>query len=72
MFAWDDIAVFLAVYRERTTGRAAAALGVSQPTVVRRLAALEHSLGLSLFNRRPPVLSRSNFGGATARTSAAH
>ncbi len=51
MFAWDDIAVFLALYRERTTGRAAAALGCSQPTVVRRLAALEHGLGLSLFDR---------------------
>lgn len=51
MFAWDDIAVFLALYRERTTGRAAAALGVSQPTVVRRIAALEQALGLILFDR---------------------
>jgi len=56
MFAWDDIAVFLALFRERTTGRAAAALGVSQPTVVRRLAALEHALGLSLFDRTPSGL----------------
>ena len=51
MFAWDDIAVFLALYRERTTGRAAAALGVSQPTVVRRIAALEQSIVLNLFER---------------------
>ena len=51
MFVWDDIAVFLALYRERTTGRAAAVLGISQPTVVRRLAALEHALGVSLFDR---------------------
>lgn len=51
MFAWDDIAVFLALYRERTTGRAAAALGVSQPTVTRRIAALEHALSLALFDR---------------------
>ena len=56
MFAWDDIAVFLALYRERTTGRAAAALGCSQPTVVRRLATLEHQLGLSLFERTPTGL----------------
>ena len=56
MFAWDDIAVFLALYRERTTGRAAAALGCSQPTVVRRLAALEHELGLNLFERTPAGL----------------
>lgn len=51
MFAWDDIAVFLALSRERTTTRAAASLGCSQPTVVRRLAALEHALGLTLFDR---------------------
>lgn len=53
MFAWDDIGVFLALYRGRTTGRAAAELGCSQPTVVRRLAALEHGLGLTLFERTP-------------------
>lgn len=53
MFAWDDIAVFLALYRERTTGRAACALGVSQPTVVRRIAALEQAVGLTLFDRTP-------------------
>jgi DNA-binding transcriptional LysR family regulator len=57
MFAWDDVAVFLALYRERTTGRAAAALGVSQPTVVRRIAALEHDLGLALFERTPTGLT---------------
>ena len=51
MFAWDDIAVFLALYRERTTGRAAQALGCSQPTVTRRLAALEQGLDLTLFDR---------------------
>lgn len=57
MFAWDDIAVFLALYRERTTGRAATALGVSQPTVVRRIAALEHALALPLFERTPTGLT---------------
>lgn len=56
MFAWDDIAVFLALYRERTTGRAAAVLGCSQPTIVRRLASLEHGLGLNLFDRTPAGL----------------
>jgi DNA-binding transcriptional LysR family regulator len=56
MFAWDDIAVFLALYRERTTGRAASAVGVSQPTVVRRIAALEQALKLNLFERAPSGL----------------
>ena len=50
-FSWDDILVLLALHRERTTGRAAAALGSSQPTVVRRIAALEAATGLTLFKR---------------------
>lgn len=50
-FSWDDIAVLLALHRERTTGRAASALGCSQPTVVRRIAALEAATGLTLFER---------------------
>ena len=53
MFAWDDIAVFLALYREGTTGRAATSLGCSQPTIVRRIAAFEQGLGLTLFQRGP-------------------
>lgn len=56
MFAWDDIAVFLALYRERTTSRAAQTVGCSQPTVTRRIAALEHALGLALFERSPSGL----------------
>jgi DNA-binding transcriptional LysR family regulator len=56
MFSWDDISVFLALYRERTTGRAAGILGVSQPTVTRRIAALEQGLSLGLFQRTPAGL----------------
>lgn len=50
-YRWDDVAVFLALHRERTTGRAAAILGCSQPTIVRRIAALEAAAGLTLFHR---------------------
>lgn len=57
MFVWDDLAVFLALYRERTSGRAAVVLGVSQPTIVRRIAALERDLGIGLFHRGPTGLS---------------
>lgn len=64
MFAWDDVAVFLALYRERTTGRAASALGVSQPTVVRRIAALEQGVGLTLFERTPTGLSPTKAANA--------
>lgn len=68
MFAWDDLRVFLALYRERTTGRAATELGLSQPTVVRRLAALESDLGLRLFERRSSGLNPTD---AAARLFAA-
>lgn len=51
MLSWDDIRVFLALMRAGTTGRAAVELGCSQPTVVRRIAALEDAAGLTLFKR---------------------
>jgi len=52
-YDWGDIRVFLALLSQGTTGRAAEMLGCSQPTVVRRIAALEHALGLQLFDRTP-------------------
>jgi DNA-binding transcriptional LysR family regulator len=48
---WNDVRFFLAVARERTLARAAAALGVDQTTVGRRIAALEARLGVALFTR---------------------
>lgn len=51
MVEWGDIPVFLELARHGTTGRAAKALGCSQPTVVRRIAALEGQLGFNLFTR---------------------
>lgn len=51
MFDWGDIPIFLALARHRTTGRAATALGCSQPTVVRRIAQFERATGLDLFVR---------------------
>lgn len=56
-FSWDDLAVFLALLREGSTNPAATVLGISQPTVVRRLAALEQALGLPLFTRTPSGLT---------------
>lgn len=51
MLDWSDIRVFLAVFREGSTLAASRRLGVSQPTVARRIDALEHALGLKLFER---------------------
>ena len=48
---WDDIKIFLAIARAGSLGRAAAAVGQSQPTMGRRLKAFEEKLGLSLFQR---------------------
>ncbi|MCJ8189937.1 LysR family transcriptional regulator [Sphingomicrobium aestuariivivum] len=47
----DDLSIFIALMQEGTTGRAAERARCSQPTVVRRIAALEDSLGLNLFER---------------------
>jgi DNA-binding transcriptional LysR family regulator len=48
---WSDLRVFLAVAREGTLGAAARKLGQTQPTMGRRLQALEHALGHKLFQR---------------------
>jgi DNA-binding transcriptional LysR family regulator len=50
--SWDDVRVFLSVAREGTVRRGAAVIGSSHSTVLRRLSALEESLGVRLFHRR--------------------
>jgi len=54
---WDDVRVFLAVAREGSMRAAGRALGLSQPTIARRLAAFEAaSGGQTLFDRLPEGL----------------
>lgn len=48
---WNDLPIFLAVSREGTLGAAARQLGQSQPTMGRRLRALEEASGAILFQR---------------------
>ena len=48
---WDALQVFLAVARSGRVSGAARRLGVEHTTVARRIAALEKSLGVSLFYR---------------------
>ncbi len=48
---WSDVRVFLAVVRAGSTLAASKTLGIAQPTVARRIEALEHALGLVLFDR---------------------
>lgn len=51
--AWDDLRFALSLARGGAVRSAARALGVSHSTVLRRLAALERSVGARLFERRP-------------------
>jgi DNA-binding transcriptional LysR family regulator len=46
---WDDLRVFLAVARHGSHSAAARVLGVTQPTIGRRMAAFERQLGAKLF-----------------------
>jgi len=48
---WSDVRVFLAVVRTGSTLGASKTLAMTQPTVARRIDALEHALGLMLFDR---------------------
>ena len=55
--------MFLAIHRAGSLSAAAGPLGVTQPTCGRRLAALETSLGLRLFDRTPDGLRITTEGG---------
>jgi len=48
---WSDLRIFLAIAREGTLGAAARKIGQTQPTMGRRLRALEQALGQTLFQR---------------------
>lgn len=48
---WSDVRIFLAVIRAGSTLGASRRLGIAQPTVARRIEALEHEMGLVLFDR---------------------
>jgi len=48
---WSDLRIFLAIAREGTLGAAARRIGQTQPTMGRRLRALESALGHVLFQR---------------------
>jgi len=50
---WSDLRLFLAIAREGTLVAAARKLGLTQPTMGRRLRALESAVGQRLFQRTP-------------------
>lgn len=62
---WDDARVFLAVARHGSLRAAGRALGLSQPTIGRRLAAFEAAFGgPALFDRLPDGLRLNPTGAA--------
>ncbi|TCI11480.1 LysR family transcriptional regulator [Dyella soli] len=64
---WSDLRVFLAIAREGTLGGAARKLGQSQPTMGRRLRALEESVGQRLFQRTSEGFVLTDEGAAVRR-----
>src|SRR5579871_415682 len=61
---WNDVRIFLAVARSGSLGSAARRLGVSHPTVGRRLAVLESQSGQALFRRTAEGLVLTDAGDA--------
>lgn len=65
MMNWDDIRIFLAVARHGSLRAAGRALGLSQPTIGRRLTAFEETFGgPALFDRLPDGLRLNPAGEA--------
>lgn len=62
MIDWSDIPIFLAVTESGSHTGAARKLGVSQPTIGRRLSAMEARLGSPLFIRENGSLELTAFG----------
>lgn len=59
---WSDVRIFLAVVRGRSLGEAARTLGVSHPTVGRRIKALESEAEQALFRRTADGLVLTDAG----------
>ena len=61
---WTHVHAFVLTARHGSLSKAARAGGISQPTLGRRIAALEVALGATLFDRRPTGLSPTPTGTA--------
>ncbi len=64
MLDWDDLRYFLSIARNRTLAAAAKDLRVTQSTVGRRLASLDKSMGMRLFQRNADGFVLTLAGGA--------
>lgn len=64
---WDDLRIFLAVARAGSLSGAARRLGVNHSTVFRRIAGVEDTLGVRLFERLPTGYALTPAGEETLR-----
>ena len=64
MLDWDDLRTFLMIARHRTLSAAARALDVQQPTMGRRLEALERRAGAKLLEKTPAGIVPTRTGEA--------
>lgn len=64
---WSDLRIFLAIAREGTLGAAARRIGQTQPTMGRRLRALEEAVGHTLFQRTSDGFVLTDEGAAVLR-----
>jgi DNA-binding transcriptional LysR family regulator len=62
--SWDDLQLFLSIMASGSMTKASASIGVSQPTLGRRMKVLERQLGAPLFHRLPGHLEPTPFGKA--------
>lgn len=62
MLDWDDLKYFLAMAEQGSLSAAARKLNVSQPTLSRRLTALEENVGAELFSRTRTGLEMTALG----------
>ncbi len=62
--SWDDLRIFLAMFRGGSQKAAAKRLGVAHTTIGRRLTALEAALGARLFDRTPNGIALTPIGAA--------
>ena len=63
-FEWDDLRVFLAIFRGRSVRAAAKTMGVSHSTISRRIQTMETQLGHKIFMRQPDGFVLTEIGEA--------
>src|SRR5215468_9890938 len=59
-----DLHILLAVAKSGSMGKAAADLAISQPSVSKAIADVEHTIGLRLFDRGPRGIEPTIYGRA--------